>query len=118
MSTSTMIVRALHMRQGGHDLYLFAVPGDRLLDIAEISRIGRDAAGMLEGYQRGEIRSHVADIARYLSDGDVLFPNPILLALSPDVRFKSARGSRPPGMLQTGDVGTLRLPTGANKPGW
>lgn len=118
MNMSNMIVRALHMRQGGHDLYLFAVPGDRLLDIAEISRIGRDAAGMLEGYQRGEIRSHVADIARYLSDGDVLFPNPILLALSPDVRFKSARGSRPPGMLQTGDVGTLSLPTGINKPGW
>jgi len=118
MKSEVITVRALRTRQGGHDLYMFAVPGDRVPDIADISRIGRDGAGALEGYQRGEIRNHVADIARYLDGGDVLFPNPILVALSPDVRFTSARGSRPPGMLEAGDVGTLRLPLSPAKPGW
>lgn len=115
---SHVTVRAVRMKQAGHDLYLFSLPGERLLEIATISRLERDAAGEIEGYQRGEIRHHVRDIAEYLQNGDVLFPNPLLFAFGPDVRFVAARGPDPDGLVAAADAGTLRIPLGRRPAGW
>lgn len=105
-----IVVRALKSTQGdGTDVYAFFLPGGDILDIADISRIGRDE-GELKGFQRKEIRAHVKAIVDFLDSGPVLFPNAIILALSSDVDFKFSRGSRPEGMLEVADSGTLTIP--------
>jgi DGQHR domain-containing protein len=105
-----LVVRALKSTQGdGIDVYAFFLPGGGILNIADISRIGRDE-GELKGFQRKEIRAHVSAIVDFLNSGPVLFPNAIILALSPEVEFKFSRGSRPEGMLEVADSGTLTIP--------
>lgn len=108
MKGQKLTVRALRTRQGEDiEVYAFFLPGDQVTQIADITRLRRSEAS-LEGFQRKEIRAHVAEIAEFLKHGPVLFPNAIILALSPQIRFKSARG--PAG--ENGDVrsGELFIP--------
>ena len=82
--------RALRLEQDpAHTLYLFSLTGDELLAIADISRISRNDAGKLIGYQRPEVKRHVQDIVEYLDGDNVLFPNSLILALSSGVREQS-----------------------------
>lgn len=105
-----IVVRALQTKQGdGIDVYAFFLYGPDLCRIADISRISREGCD-LKGFQRREIRNHVKAIAEFLDTGPILFPNAIILALSPDIDFKLARGSRPDGMLDVADSGTLTIP--------
>lgn len=110
--------RALRLEQpGGHVVYLFALAPSEIFQVADVSRIRRDDAGELIGYQRPGVRPHVNDIAEYLRGEDVVFPNALIMALDPDVRFRSSRGPR------TGDgfatSGTLEIPIRAGrKPGF
>jgi len=106
-----LIVRALHTTQGeGLDVYAFFIKGGDIVRVADISRIERDAADELKGFQRPEIRQHVKGIVDYLNQGDVLFPNAIILALAPDVKFAASRGSKPAGDTRVSESGTLTLP--------
>jgi DGQHR domain-containing protein len=106
-----VVVRALHTVQGsGIDVYSFFVRGADIAQMADISRVERDASDALKGFQRPEIRSHVNGIVEYLSQGDVLFPNAIILAMSPEVRFIPSRGPRPEGLQDVANSGTLILP--------
>jgi DGQHR domain-containing protein len=113
-NTSTrqaLVIRALHTTQGeGLDVYAFFIKGRDIVRVADISRIERDAQDTLKGFQRPEIRQHVKGIVDYLNQGDVLFPNAIILALSPDVKFVASRGSRPEGDARVSESGTLTLP--------
>jgi DGQHR domain-containing protein len=112
--------RALRLRQHPkHPLYQFALSAQELLQIADISRVSRDEAGKLLGYQRPEVRKHVKGIVDYLDSGSVLFPNSIILALSGDAVFKEVRGPKVDDGLA--EAGTLELPVPANggpKPAW
>ena len=56
----------------------------------------------------------------YLDEGDVLFPNAIILALDSDTQFKQARGTKPEGDESVADAGTLLIPYGKdeNKKAW
>lgn len=106
-----LVVRALHTTQGeGLDVYAFFIKGSDIVRVADISRIERDAADELKGFQRPEIRQHVKGIVDYLNQGDVLFPNAIILALAPDVKFAASRGSKPAGDTRVSESGTLTLP--------
>lgn len=106
-----LVVRALHTTQGaGLDVYAFFIMGGDIVRVADISRIERDASDRLKGFQRPEIRHHVKGIVDYLNQGDVLFPNAIILAMSPDVKFVASRGSRPEGDTRVSESGTLTLP--------
>ena len=106
-----LVVRALHTTQGeGLDVYAFFIKGGDIVRVADISRIERDAADALKGFQRPEIRQHVKGIVDYLNQGDVLFPNAIILALAPDVKFAASRGSKPAGDARVSESGTLTLP--------
>jgi DGQHR domain-containing protein len=106
-----LVVRALRTRQGREtDVYAFFVPGADITRIADISRISRDEADGLKGFQRREIRSHVAAIAEFLESGPVLFPNAIILAISPEVEFKLSRGPTPAGAGELVQSGTLSIP--------
>ncbi|WP_353646254.1 DGQHR domain-containing protein DpdB [Mesorhizobium sp. WSM2239] len=106
-----LAVRALRTQQaGGINIYAFFVPGADLLRIAEISRVHRDSDGALHGFQRKEIRNHVQAIVEFLDQGSVLFPNAIILAISPRAVFTQSRGSKPDGDVKASDAGTLRIP--------
>lgn len=108
MTPSKVTVRALRTRQGSDtEVYAFFLPGHQVAQIADISRLRR-GDGHLEGFQRREIKAHVSEITEFLSQGPVLFPNAIILALSPQVRFKSARG--PAGEDELVRSGELTIP--------
>lgn len=112
--------RALRIEQcEGHPLYLFALTGEELLAVAEISRVSRDEAGKLIGYQRAEVKRHVQEIVDYLNSDKVLFPNSLILAMSSSVHFVASRGPNVRDGLAT--AGTLEIPiprNGATKPAW
>src|SRR5438477_3398605 len=85
--------RALSIRQNDeHPLYALSLTADELLQIADVSRVSRDDVGALIGYQRDEVKSHVNEIVEYLNADDILFPNPIIIALASNARFKASRG--------------------------
>ena len=108
---SEIVLRALHTTQGaGLDVYSFFMKGSDIVKIADLSRIGRDDEETLKGFQRPEIRSHVKGIADYISKGDVLFPNAIILAMSPKVRFVASRGTKASGDEGLSQSGTLTIP--------
>jgi DGQHR domain-containing protein len=110
----TIAVRAIRTTQADRSIYAFFVAGADLLKIAEISRVHRDAEGGLQGFQRKGIQSHVHAITEFLDQGPVLFPNAIILAISPRARFTQSRGEKPSGDARTGDAGTLRIPLPAD----
>jgi DGQHR domain-containing protein len=98
---------------------MFSLTASEILQVADISRVSRDDAGDLIGYQRPEVRQHVQEITDYLDSDEVLFPNPIIIALPSTVRFTCSRG--PGNNDQTAIAGVLEiaLPSGAGrKPGW
>lgn len=106
-----IVVRALRTTQGqGLDVFAFFIRGADIVRLADISRVERDDADALKGFQRPEIRSHVKGIVEYLNQGNVLFPNSIILAMSPEVRFVAARGTKPSGDMGISQAGTLTIP--------
>lgn len=119
MSNNYLSVRAIRTRQGKADVYAFFLPGPRLLEIGEISRLGQSDSGAIDGFQRPEIRSHVRNIVEYLDRGSVLFPNAIILALAPGTRFSAARGTKPNAADRSSEAGTLTIPIRpGRKAGW
>ena len=108
---NSLVVRALRTTQGsGLDVYAFFIRGADILRVADISRIERDTADDLKGFQRPEIRQHVKGIIEYLNQGQVLFPNAIILAMSPDLKFAASRGTKSNGDEGVAESGTLKLP--------
>lgn len=107
-----VIVRALRATQGDCvPVYSFFIPGHELLQVAAIARLGRSVKGKLDGFQRGDIKRHVAAITEFLDSGQVLFPNAIILALSSRAKFVRSRGKEPDGATSSGEIGTLYMPT-------
>lgn len=101
--------RALRIQQNETTpVYLFALAAEEIDLVADVARISRDEAGKLIGYQRPEKRHHVKQIQDYLDSADVLFPNGLILALPPEVRFKSSRGPGTTDGLATS--GSLEIP--------
>jgi DGQHR domain-containing protein len=103
-------VRALQTTQGKVPIYSLFMPGAELHKIADIARVERNGEGKLEGFQRREIRDHVNEIAAYLDKQNVLFPNAIILALSPDVKFKQSRGPALDATFNDVVAGQLEIP--------
>ena len=55
--------RALRIEQSAeYPLYLFSLTAKEILQVADISRVARDRAGELIGYQRPEVRQHIDEI--------------------------------------------------------
>lgn len=106
-----IVIRALRTQQGdGLAVYAFFVKGSDIVRVADISRIERSDAENLKGFQRTEIKNHVKGIVDYLNHGNVLFPNAIILAMSPEVIFKASRGTKPAGDESIAESGTLTIP--------
>lgn len=118
---SVLARRALKMTQTRQSpLYMFSLTAGEILQVADISRVSRNDAGDLIGYQRPEVRQHVQEITDYLDSEEVLFPNPIIMALPSSVRFTCSRG--PGNNDQTAIAGVLEIPLPGGdtdrKPGW
>ena len=79
---------ATEYRQGGRTLYSFVVDGKRLPEFATISRVHRDGNRHMQGYQRPEVLSHIAEIRTYLESAHPLIPNSIVVAFDKPVRFE------------------------------
>jgi DGQHR domain-containing protein len=104
-------VRALRTEQRENvAVFAFFMAGADITRVADISRVERTEDDALKGFQRREIRDHVRGIVQYLNQGNVLFPNAIILAMAPDVRFVQSRGPRPDGLSKNVDSGTLAIP--------
>jgi DGQHR domain-containing protein len=100
-------------------LYQFSLTGEELLAIADVSRISRNEAGKLIGYQRPEVKRHVQDIVDYLDGKEVVFANSIILALSSAVRFIRSRGPEVNDGMSA--AGILEVPVpgpGQPRPAW
>ena len=97
-------IPALAYEQAGGTLYAFAVDGRRLSEFATIARIRRDDTGDLLGYQRPEIRRHVAAIRAYLESGAPRLPNALVVAFGAGVWFEPA-AARFSGNLPRGEAG-------------
>jgi DGQHR domain-containing protein len=110
--SKTLTVRAVKTQQGDEvDVFAFFLPGPAVLEVADIARVHREEeGGVLQGFQRPEIRSHVKQIADFLDHGPALFPNAIILALSPEIEFRASRGPAPAGLLEVAQSGTLTVP--------
>lgn len=123
MSENVIRRRALRITQAtGHPLFLFALRADELLTIADFSRIRRDDAGNLIGYQRDKVRAHVQGIQEFLdsSEGFVPFPHALILALPSTIEFQKVRGPKVSDE-DFGEAGTLCIPIpkpGGLKPAW
>ncbi len=108
----------IEQRKSG-PLYLFTLRADEVFDVSDVTRIHRSRSNELIGYQRAEVRQHVEDILEYLNGDDVLFPNSLILALTPNVRFVRSRGpANDDGLAK---AGTLEIPLpsdGGEKPAW
>lgn len=104
-----LVRRALQLHQ--HDaipLYLFTLAAAEVDAVADVSRISRDEAGRLIGYQRPEKQDHVRQIREYLDSEGALFPNSLILALPESVRFRASRGPGNDDGLAT--AGVLEIP--------
>lgn len=99
-------------------LYLFTLRADEIFEVAEVTRINRSRSNELIGYQRAEVRQHVEDILEYLNGDNVLFPNSLILALSPGVRFRRSRGPDNDDGLAKAGMLELPLADGGAPPAW
>ncbi|MDP3651672.1 MAG: DGQHR domain-containing protein DpdB [Rhodoferax sp.] len=108
-------VSAIQFEQGDHKLYTFALSGGKIAQIADFSRLKKGESGELLGFQRKEIQQHVKQIVDYLNQGAMLFPNAIILAISPELKFDKARGSRGANVEPSGQLGYLNLPVGGSE---
>jgi DGQHR domain-containing protein len=101
-------------------LYLLVLRADEIFEVAEVTRINRSRSNELIGYQRAEVRQHVEDILEYLNGDEVLFPNSLILALSPNVRFRRSRGPENDDGLAKAGILEVPLPpaSGGAKPAW
>jgi DGQHR domain-containing protein len=109
---SSLVMNALLFKQGDAKVFSFAMPGAQLTQIADLSRIKRDEKKhKLQGFQRAEIQKHVREITEYLDRGPALFPNAVILALSPEVTFTRKRGTKTANLNVCGvEAGTLSIP--------
>jgi DGQHR domain-containing protein len=108
---------ALAFRQwGGRVLYSVVCKGRRLPEFITISRIQRNGAAEVAGYQRPEVLKHIAEIREYLQTEAAMLPNALVVAFDERVRFESQGGT---GADRHGE---LIVPVGDvpdhEKPGW
>ena len=103
--TDTVLYRvpAIEIRQGpNRTLYSFAVDGKLLPRFTTLSRVRRDEQGLLFGYQRPEVMSHIGEIRRYLESPSPMVPNALVIAFDDRVWFEPFEESAFRDRLQPG----------------
>ena len=112
---------ALEVQQGPQSrLYMFAIDGKQLPLFTTVSRVRREN-GVLDGYQRPEILSHVNAIRSYIESEQPMIPNAIVVAFNQSVWFEPDQGASVSD--STARAGHLIVPVDESlpdedKPGW
>jgi DGQHR domain-containing protein len=75
-----------------HQVLTFAATAEEVLRFARIERVGRDSQGVLSGFQRPQIASHIREIQDYLEKPDAVLPNPIVVAFTDRVTVEHLDG--------------------------
>src|SRR3954453_2143601 len=79
---------ALRLAQGpSREIYSFGIDGKLLHRFAAVSRVGRDDAAAIRGYQRPEVLAHINAIRAYIESEAPMIPNGIVVAFDSRVRF-------------------------------
>lgn len=108
-----MIFTAIRAQQSAEHVALtFAARASDILAFASIDRIGRDAQGVLSGFQRPQVAAHIREIRDYLERSDSVLPNPIVVAFTEKVEVRDFGGGLcrieidvsdgPPGLVVDG----------------
>ena len=119
--TKVMRLPALEVTQGpNRRLYSFAVDGKLLSQFTTVSRVRRGARSVIEGYQRPEVLSHIAEIRAYLESESPMIPNAVVVAFDRRVAFEPAEGL---AGTEYSRFGTLVIPVDpalpeVERPGW
>jgi DGQHR domain-containing protein len=71
----------------------FAASAADVLRMARIEQAGRNATGILHGFQRPQIAAHIQEIRDYLQREDAVLPNSIVIAFTHGVKVQERRGS-------------------------
>src|SRR2546421_12963204 len=99
---------ALEIIQGlDRVLYSFAVDGKLLSQFTTVSRVRRGERSSIEGYQRPEVLSHIAEIRAYLESESPMIPNAVVVAFDRRVTFEPAAGL---AATEYSRFGTLVIP--------
>ena len=112
-SSETMQYLTVTAQQSSeHTVLVFAAKASDILRFATIDRIGRDAQGVLSGFQRPQVAAHIREIQDYLEKPNSVLPNPIVVAFTEKVGVKDlGNGSAqltidlsngPPGLVVDG----------------
>lgn len=110
MARSELRIPALEVSQTpGRTLYSFAVDGKLIPGFATVSRIRRNGTA-LEGYQRPEVLSHIAEIRAYLEGQSPMIPNALVIAFDSRVRFEPQPMPRGANGCPYARPGTLIIP--------
>jgi DGQHR domain-containing protein len=97
---------ALALSQGpGRTIFAFGIDGKLVSQFATVSRAGRGDDGHLFGYQRPEVRKHIAEIKGYLESEAPMVPNALVFAFDARVTFQATAGGSGPSR-----PGLLRIP--------
>jgi DGQHR domain-containing protein len=88
-------LEALEARQGpaGMRVYAVLVDGKQLDRFATVSHIRRGEQNQVFGYQRPQVRAHIAEIRAYLESERPRIPNAISVAFDERVRFEPVAAS-------------------------
>jgi len=121
MRNKDLRLPAIEVRQGaGQTLYTFAADGKQVHSFATVSRIRR-LDGSIEGYQRPEVYSHIAEIKRYIESAAPMIPNAVVIAFDSRTRFiPDPADDTHPSFTRTGTI-VIPLTPGAStedKPGF
>jgi DGQHR domain-containing protein len=73
-------VRAIH--DSGREIFAFPIEGNDILKIASVSKFSRMDDGEIQGFQRGEAKQHITQIAEYVGQIDSMIPNAIVIAFN------------------------------------
>jgi len=89
MNNTQIELPAIVVRQGPkRRLYACSVDGKKLHDFAQVSRLARSKDEQINGYQRPEVISHIAEIRNYLESEEPMLPNAVVVAFTSKVVFK------------------------------
>jgi DGQHR domain-containing protein len=104
-------VRAVH--DNGKEIFAFPIDGKDILKIASVNKFEKMESGEIQGFQRGEAKLHIGQIAEYIKQADSMIPNAIVIAFRDEyVVFEKAEG---------GEYGILKVsydPEDENVPGF
>jgi DGQHR domain-containing protein len=104
----------LAQQSSNHMVVSIAARASEVLQFARIDRAGRSKEGVLSGFQRPQIASHISEIRDYLRHDDAVLPNPIVVAfvggvdvaVSPDstanITIRTGEGDTPAGFVVDG----------------